>query len=114
MEINTLTVSELRKGLLKKDFTPKEILDSTIKKIEILDPKLNAFPIRCFDKAYKQLKKLPNIKEVNFFDYPLFGIPVGVKDLNDIEGVPTTQGSDLFKNYIAKEDDNIVSKVALN
>ena len=43
MEINTLTVSELRKGLLKKDFTPKEILDSTIKKIEILDPKLNAF-----------------------------------------------------------------------
>ena len=34
MEINTLTVSELRKGLLKKDFTPKEILDSTIKKID--------------------------------------------------------------------------------
>ena len=66
MEINTLTVSELRKGLLKKDFTPKEILDSTIKKIENLDPKLNAFPIRCFDKAYKQLKKLPKIKEVNF------------------------------------------------
>ena len=114
MEINTLTVSELRKGLLKKDFTPKEILDSTIKKIEILDPKLNAFPIRCFDKAYKQLKKLPKIKEVNFFDYPLFGIPVGVKDLNDIEGVPTTQGSDLFKNYIPKEDDNIVSNMRAN
>ena len=114
MEINTLTVSELRKGLLKKDFTPKEILDSTIKKIEILDPKLNAFPIRCFDKAYKQLKKLPKIKDVNFFDYPLFGIPVGVKDLNDIEGVPTTQGSDLFKNYIPKEDDNIVSNMRAN
>ncbi len=114
MEINTLTVSELRKGLLKKDFTPKEILDSTIKKIEILDSKLNAFPIRCFEKAYEQLKKLPNIKDVNFLDYPLFGIPVGVKDLNDIEGVPTTQGSDLFKNYIPKEDDNIVSNMRAN
>lgn len=114
MEINTLTVSELREGLLKKDFTPKEILDSTIKKIEILDPKLNAFPIRCFDKAYEQLKKLPKIEEINFFDYPLFGIPVGVKDLNDIEGVPTTQGSDLFKNYIPKQDDNIVSSMRVN
>ena len=114
MSLHKLTVSQLREGLLKKSFSPKEILDDCIQRIQKLDTILNAFPIKCFEKAYDQVKKLEQIKDIDFEKYPLFGIPVGVKDLNDIKGVRTTQGSHLFENYIPREDDNIVSSMRKN
>ena len=50
MSLYKLTVSQLREGLLKKSFSPKEILDDCIQRIQKLDPLLNAFLIKCFDK----------------------------------------------------------------
>ena len=114
MEINNLNVTELRNGLLKGEFSPKEILDSTINKIQEIDNKINAFPIQCFEKAYEQIEELPSIKDIDFVSHPLYGIPVGVKDLNDIKGVLTTQGSELYKDYRPKYDDNIVACMRKN
>ena len=56
MALNKLNVFELTKGIANGDFSPKEILDDCIKRINLIDPKLNAFPIKCFDKAYDQIK----------------------------------------------------------
>ena len=114
MALNKLNVFELTKGIANGDFSPKEILDDCIKRINLIDPKLNAFPIKCFDKAYDQIKNLPPLKDINLNDYPLYGIPVGVKDLNDIQGVKTTQGSHIYENFIPQQDDNIVSCMRSN
>ena len=114
MQIHKLNVTQLREGLQKGEFSPKEILDSTISRIEELDKKINAFPIRCYEKAYEQINNLPKIKDIDFNTHPLFGIPVGVKDLNDIKGVKTTQGSELYKDYVAENDDNIVASMRNN
>ena len=114
MALNKLNVFELTKGIANGDFSPKEILDDCIKRINLIDPKLNAFPIKCYDKAYDQIKNLPPLKDINLNDYPLYGIPVGVKDLNDIQGVKTTQGSHIYENFIPQQDDNIVSCMRSN
>ena len=114
MELNKLSASELLEGLSKKDFSPKEVLDDCVKRIEKIDPSLNAFPIKCIDKAYEQVNNLPSIDDINLKDFPLFGIPVGVKDLNDIKDVKTTQGSLIYENFIPDEDDNIVSSMRSN
>lgn len=114
MELNKLSASELLEGLSKKDFSPKEVLDDCVKRIEKIDPVLNAFPIKCIDKAYDQVNNLPSIDDINLKDFPLFGIPVGVKDLNDIKDVKTTQGSHIYENFIPDEDDNIVSSMRSN
>ena len=114
MELNKLSASELLEGLSKKDFSPKEVLDDCVKRIEKIDPALNAIPIKCIDKAYDQVSNLPSIDDINLKDFPLFGIPVGVKDLNDIKDVKTTQGSHIYENFIPEEDDNIVSSMRSN
>ena len=44
----------------------------------------------------------------------MYGIPVGVKDLNDIQGVKTTKGSHIYENFIPQKDDNIVSCMRSN
>ena len=97
-----------------KDFSPKEVLDDCVKRIEKIDPALNCISYKCIDKAYDQVKNLPSIDDINLKDYPLFGIPVGVKDLNDIQDVKTTQGSHIYENFIPEEDDNIVSCMRSN
>ena len=81
MKIHKLNVTQLRQGLSKGEFSPKDILDSTISRIEELDNQINAFPIRCFEKAYEQVKNLPNIKDIDFITHPLFGIPVDRKSV---------------------------------
>ncbi|WP_236637897.1 amidase family protein [Mangrovicoccus ximenensis] len=40
---------------------------------------------------------------------PLHGLPFGVKDMIDVAGLPTTFGSELFRNNIATKDDAIVA-----
>ncbi|MEM0907192.1 MAG: amidase [Pseudomonadota bacterium] len=42
---------------------------------------------------------------------PLAGLPVAIKDLNDIAGAPTTFGSPLFKDNIATADDDVVANL---
>ena len=114
MKLNKLNVSELISGIADGSFSPKEILNDCIERIKHIDPVLNAFPIKCFDKAYDQVDKLPPLKDIDLKKYPLYGIPVGVKDLNDIKDVRTTQGSHIFANFIPSNDDNIVSSMRSN
>ena len=44
---------------------------------------------------------------------PLHGLPLGVKDLNDLSGVRTTQGSRMFEDVVPDRDDNIVASMRL-
>lgn len=42
---------------------------------------------------------------------PLHGVPVAVKDLNHVEGIRTTFGSELFSDYTAEADDLFVTRL---
>ncbi len=65
----------------------------------------NAFITCMEEQAVKEAKQKEKIaKDVDFEKRPLFGIPIAVKDLIDVEGVPTTAGSQFFKQKIAQKD----------
>ena len=53
-------VSLLRSG----EVSPLEVVQASIDRIEEVDPKVNAIPIRCFDRAIEKAKKM-NIKVVH-------------------------------------------------
>jgi amidase len=42
---------------------------------------------------------------------PLAGLPIPIKDLNDVAGVRSTQGSQIFANHIAKKSDILVENI---
>ena len=41
----------------------------------------------------------------------LHGLPVAIKDMNDVAGLPTTYGSELFRDNVPEEDDALVAAV---
>ena len=88
-----LSAVDARALIGSRKLSPVELLDSCLKQIEELDPALNAFPIRCFDRARDEAKRAEDAVMRGDPLGPLHGLPLGVKDLNDLAGVRTTQGS---------------------
>jgi amidase len=88
----------------RKQVMPLELVDAAIARIEAVNPKVNAVVTKFFDKARARAKtRLP--------DGPLTGVPYLIKDLNDVKGERTTNGSRLTANVIAKANGTITDKV---
>lgn len=96
----TAVVDALRQGHLH----PTEVMESAILRIESIDGEINALPIRCFERA------LDLAKNVKMSDDPRFlaGLPIAVKDYNDVGGVRTTYGSAIYADYIPEHSDATV------
>ena len=95
-------VSKLKSGAV----SPLELLDVLEARIANVNPAINALPTLCFDRARthaRQLMRKP-VAERGL----LAGLPVPIKDLTDVAGVRSTQGSPIFANKIATESDLLV------
>jgi len=92
----TDVVAMLRSG----ELSPAEALESAIMRIEEVDSKINALPIRCFERALDVAHKI-NMRKHRANPRSLCGLPIAVKDYNDVAGVRTTYGSPIYKNNIA-------------
>lgn len=85
MKLTDCTATELLELLKSSAVTPKEIAQSCIERIREVDPAVNAWEY--FDEAAIEAQ-LAKIKTYNPDDYPLYGIPVGVKDIYNTFDMP--------------------------
>src|SRR5437764_7073002 len=95
-------VDKLRSG----DVTPLDLLDILERRIAEVDGKVNALPTLCFDRARTHAKGLMN-KPAGQRGL-LAGMPVPIKDLTNVEGVRTTQGSPVYRDNIPARSDLLV------
>jgi len=101
-------VDKLKRG----DVTPLDLLDVLERRIAEVDGKVNALPILCFDRARDRAKALMNKSPGE--RGLLAGLPVPIKDLTDVAGVKTTQGSPIYKDEIAERSDILVEQLERN
>ena len=112
-EIYRKTAAEIVNLLKGKQISALEVVEHAITRIEAIDHQVNALPIRCFERARKQAKTLNNIPRTNSNKY-LYGLPIAVKDYNDVSGVRTTYGSPIYSNHVASESDATVARLEQN
>ena len=86
----TALVARLAKG----EITPLDLLDALEPRIAEVDPQVNALPTLCFERARDHAKRLM-AKPVSERGL-LQGMPVAIKDLSNVAGVRSTQGSPNF------------------
>jgi amidase len=98
----TIVVSRLKSG----EITPFDCLDALEKRIAAVNPQVNALPTLCFDRARREATALMR-KPVGERGV-LCGLPVPIKDLNDVKGVRSTQGSPIYADRIAEDSDILV------
>ena len=91
------------------EVTPLDLLDVLERRIAEVDGKVNALPILCFDRARRQAQAL--MQKPAASRGLLKGMPIPIKDLTNVAGVRTTQGSPIYKDTVAQNSDIIVERL---
>lgn len=99
---------EARRLIARRQLSPVELAEACIARVEALDPALNALVARDFDGLLRQARAAEAAVAAGDPLGPLHGLPVAVKDMIDVAGLPTTYGSEIFAHNIATHDDPIV------
>lgn len=94
-----------------KKLSARELLDSCIRRIDAIDPAVNAMVARDDDKARKDALAADEATARGDALGPLHGLPIGIKDLENTAGLRTTYGSALYRDFVPKEDQLIVACV---
>eukprot|EP01065_Artemidia_motanka_P042142 TRINITY_DN5599_c0_g1_i1.p1 TRINITY_DN5599_c0_g1~~TRINITY_DN5599_c0_g1_i1.p1 ORF type:complete len:526 (+),score=95.81 TRINITY_DN5599_c0_g1_i1:60-1580(+) len=78
--------------------TPSEAVAASLDRIRERDPQLNSFCYVDWTGAMRRADALTARlqRDATARDLPLCGVPIGVKDLEDVEGMPTTYGAELW------------------
>lgn len=95
-------VARLRVG----EVSPVELVDAAAARIEAVNPAINAIPTLCLDQARDAAKAV--VQSANPEPGWLGGLPVVVKDLNEVAGVRTTYGSPIFADNVPDRDEVMV------
>jgi amidase len=106
-----LTAIEARRLIGTKRLSATELLESCIARIEAVDPAVNAMVARDFERARAGARQADEAVTRGAPLGPLHGLPIGIKDLEDVAGLRTTYGSPLFRDHVPETDEAIVASV---
>jgi len=106
-----LTISEASNLLSKKELSPVDLVKSHLTRIKETENKLNSFITVLEDIAIKSSTQAE--KEILSGEWKgdLHGIPIGLKDLYFTKGIPTTVGSEIYKNFVPGYDASVTSNL---
>jgi amidase len=100
---DAVTVVEL---LRRRRIAPKEVLDSCEERVNAVNPRVNALPTLCFERARERLGGVSAWHEL-----PLGGLPIPIKDSYPVAGVRTTFGSRVFEHHVPDRSDFLVEAI---
>jgi amidase len=110
-QICFLRATELVRLVRAREMSAREVIEAHLAQIERLNPKVNAIVTltaeQAMDQAHAADDALARGEEVG----PLVGLPVAHKDLLPTEGIRTTFGSLVFKDFVPDHDALIVERL---
>lgn len=108
--MHQLTLAEISKALIAKEFSSVEITQYLLDRIKRLDPQLNSFITVTDELALSQAKAADERRAQGKY-HELLGVPIAHKDLFCTEGVRTSCGSKMLDNFIAPYNATVVQKL---
>ncbi|MGA7933899.1 MAG: amidase [Kovacikia sp.] len=95
-----------------KEISPLDLVQLYLERIEQLDAKLGSYAFVAADQAIADAKAKTEWLAGTRDDLPpFFGVPISIKDLNPVGGMPCTYGLKVLKTQIAAQDDGVVSRI---
>lgn len=104
---------ELRALIGRRALSPRELMDACIGRIEALNPAVNAVAATDFDRARATARAAEDrLMRAGGDALPLlFGLPLGVKDLLDTEGLLSTCGNVGLRGHVPAADNALVARL---
>jgi aspartyl-tRNA(Asn)/glutamyl-tRNA(Gln) amidotransferase subunit A len=110
-DLTGLSLAEAARRLRARGVSPVDLTRACLERIERLDPGLNAFIAVTAETALAEARRAENELARGEARGPLHGIPVAVKDLVDVAGVPTTGASAAFLDHVPERDAEVTARL---
>jgi amidase len=108
MDFFPLGVQEILRVYRQGQATVMDVVTSFSQRIAALEPRIQAW--EWFD-ASRAMAEAEERAGGILQDLPLFGIPVGVKDIINTRGIPTRMGSRIFANHVPQQSAWVVRRL---
>jgi aspartyl-tRNA(Asn)/glutamyl-tRNA(Gln) amidotransferase subunit A len=105
------SIGALSRRIHERTISPVDVVEACLKRIDTLNPTLNAFITVMADDARDQAKAAETEINAGKWRGPLHGLPVAVKDFYDTAGVRTTAGFEPFKDRVPETDAEAVKRL---
>src|SRR5262245_26506871 len=106
-----LTLTDASARLRSGAVTSTDLVQACLARIDVYNPKINAFITVTRDAALAQAKALDAEQRAGKLRGPLHGIPIALKDNIDTAGVRTTAASAVFDDRVPGEDAEVARRL---
>jgi amidase len=110
-DICFLTATDLASLIRTKKVSAKEVMEAHLAQIEQINPKVNAIVTLDADRAMEGARRADETIAAGNPTGPLHGLPVAHKDLVPVQGMGTTYGSRIYKDYMPEQSALIVERL---
>lgn len=107
--LGALSATEIMAGYRHKAFTPRDVVDETIAALEATNAACNAVVTPMYEQARADAERLTREMRAGEARGPLAGVPVTIKDLVLVAGVPAYGGSPMNRSFVPEADAAVVS-----
>src|SRR2546422_6444488 len=115
IELAFASIEQVAPLIRKKKISPVELAELMLRRIERLNPKLNAYISVTADLAMKQARKaeaeICAPRSRVRYRGVLHGVPVSLKDSIYTAGIRTTAGSKILSDFVPKEDASVAVRL---
>jgi len=105
-----LPAVEARRLIGRKSLSPVELLESCLRRIEAVNPAVNAMTAMDIPAARGAARRAEAAMMRGEDLGPLHGLPLGVKDLDETAGLRTTYGSPIHRDFVPQADCGMVAR----
>ena len=102
-ETHELSAAELARQIRDRKITPVEVSQSFLERMDVLEPSLDAWVRVDRETVLSDAQERQAALESGAATGPLHGVPIGIKDIYHIAGIPTTAGSKVYADYVPDE-----------
>src|SRR5512140_1785789 len=106
----SLTIYDAHDKLTRGDISSLELTEAIFDRITQLDPILHAYLHLARDAALAQAREA-DARRANGEDTPLLGVPLAIKDVICVKGLPATAGSKILQGFVPPYDATAVARL---
>jgi aspartyl-tRNA(Asn)/glutamyl-tRNA(Gln) amidotransferase subunit A len=110
-ELHWQSATDLAAAIAAKELSPVELVQALLDRAATLDPQLNVYIRLDAEAALAAARDAEQMAARGRLRGPLHGVPVGIKDIIDVQGLPSTCHSKILLDHVAAQDSFAVGQL---
>jgi aspartyl-tRNA(Asn)/glutamyl-tRNA(Gln) amidotransferase subunit A len=111
MQPYELSLTAAAQQIRSRQLSPVELIESVLSRVTAVEPRIGAFACVTGELARAAAKTAEQEIAAGSYRGPLHGIPIGIKDLYDTAGVPSTASSKVRAGRVPDTDAEVVGRL---